>query len=200
MKPFTLDPLPYSYNALEPYIDEATMHLHHDKHHQTYLDKLNATIATHPELPDKGIAELLKDLNAVPEDIRTAVKNMGGGFYNHNLFWLMLLRGTVMGEHTKEVLIANFGSVEKFQEEFSAKAVSFFGSGWVWLIKNEQGKLEIVSSTNQDTPISNTKVTIILGIDLWEHAYYLKYQNRRPEYVSNWWNVVNWDYVDTILV
>lgn len=196
MKAFTLEPLPYDYASLEPFIDAETMKVHHDKHHQAYLDKLNTALATHPELPDMTIEEILMDLNKIPEDIRVAVKNAGGGYYNHSLFWKMLAKKTVMSESVTAALTESFTSVDKFNEEFSAKAVGLFGSGWVWLIKNETGKLEVITTPNQDTPISMGKKVPLLAIDVWEHAYYLKYQNRRPEYISNWWNVANWDYVD----
>ena len=195
MKPYILPELPYAYDALEPIIDAETMHLHHDKHHQTYLDKLNAALALHPELEDKAIADLLKDLEALPDDINGPVRNAGGGYYNHNLFWQMLATSSTMPENLKKFLEENFTSVEKFQEEFTNKALGLFGSGWVWLIQNESGKAEILTTANQDNPISTRKVKLLLTLDVWEHAYYLKYQNRRPEYVANWWKVVNWEFV-----
>lgn len=189
-----LPKLGYSFDALEPYIDAQTMELHYSKHHQTYLDKFNAALASHSELSEKSVEELLMDLNALPEDIRMAVRNMGGGYYNHNIFWASLAPKSVMPEKLKALLVRDFGSFEKFKEEFTAKATSLFGSGWTWLVADEKGKLAIMTTPNQDNPISNAKVKILLGLDLWEHAYYLKYQNRRPEFISSWWNVVNWEY------
>lgn len=195
MKAFTLPTLSYSYDALEPFIDKQTMEFHHDKHHQTYLDKLNTALATHPELPEQTIEEILKNLNAMPEDIRMAVKNMGGGYYNHNLFFDMLAPGKTMPDALQKKIEESFGSKENFMNDFSTKAAGIFGSGWAWLIQNEEGKLEIVTTQNQDNPIMTRKVTELLALDVWEHAYYLKYQNRRPEFIANWWTVVNWDFV-----
>jgi Fe-Mn family superoxide dismutase len=192
---FELPKLPYAEDALEPYIDAQTMNIHHTKHHQTYVTNLNAAIEKHPELAGKSLEELLSDLNAIPEDIRTAVRNHGGGTYNHNLFWEIMGPKTgngPTGELTK-ALDAAFGSVDAFKEEFTKAATTRFGSGWAWLVKKGDG-LAVVSTANQDTPVSDG-ATPILGLDVWEHAYYLKYQNRRPEYISNWWNVVNWDEV-----
>jgi superoxide dismutase, Fe-Mn family len=191
-----LEPLPYAYNALEPYIDEQTMKFHHDKHHQTYVDKLNAALSENPDLQKKKVEELLKDINKIPEKIRTPVKNHGGGVANHNFFWLVLKkdvkpRGDVVTAITKQ-----WGSLDKFKEEFTAAALNRFGSGWAWLVISK-GKLEIMSTANQDSPLSDGK-TPILTIDVWEHAYYLKYQNRRNEYVANFWNVVNWDKVNEL--
>jgi Fe-Mn family superoxide dismutase len=194
MKAFTMSPLPYAYDALEPFIDKETMELHYSKHHQTYLDKLNAALATHPELPDLSIEAILTGLEKIPEDIRLAVKNMGGGYYNHDLFWASMKANTLMPDKLKGMLEKDFGSVDKFKEEFSNKAAGLFGSGWVWLVLHEQGKLEIITTPNQDNPISTRKVKLLLALDVWEHAYYLKYQNRRPEYITNWWNVANWEY------
>ncbi len=196
MKAFALPELPYAYDALEPVIDAETMHLHHDKHHQTYLDKLNAALATHPELNDQPIEALLTDLASLPEDIRGAVRNAGGGYYNHNLFWQMLATTSSMPETIKQFINENFGSFEKFQEEFTNKALGLFGSGWVWLVKNADGKAEIITTANQDNPISTAAVKVLLTLDVWEHAYYLKYQNRRADYIANWWKVVNWEFVN----
>ncbi len=195
MKPFILAPLPYAYNSLEPFIDEQTMMLHHDKHHQTYTDKLNAALATHPELPENSIEVILQDLSVIPEDIRQAVKNHGGGYYNHSLFWQMLKTGVTMPESLKQELEKNFGSIESFKEQFTNQALALFGSGWVWLVRNQSGDLEIQASANQDNPISTANVKILLTIDLWEHSYYLKHQNKRSDYIANWWQVVNWDFV-----
>jgi Fe-Mn family superoxide dismutase len=192
---FELPKLPYAVDALEPYIDAQTMSIHHDKHHQAYVTNLNAAIEKHPELAGKSLEDLLSDLNAIPEDIRTAVRNHGGGTWNHNMFWEIMgpkMAGGPSGELTR-ALESSFGSFDAFKAEFEKAAVGRFGSGWAWLVKKGDG-LAVVSTANQDTPISDG-LTPVLGIDVWEHAYYLKYQNRRPEYVSNWWNVVNWDAV-----
>ena len=194
--PYELAPLPYDYNALEPYIDAATMQIHHDLHHQAYVDKLNKALVGHPNLQDKPIEELLKDLALVPEEIRTAVQNHGGGHYNHSLFWTMMKKGGG-GEPQGEVGAAiqgDFGSFAEFKEQFSEAAATVFGSGWAWLVKDSGGKLLIVKTANQDSPISKGQIPL-LGLDVWEHAYYLKYQNRRPEYIEAWWNVINWEQV-----
>ena len=192
---FELPNLPYAEDALEPYIDAQTMNIHRTKHHQTYITNLNAAIEKHPELAGKSLEELLSDLNAIPEDIRMAVRNHGGGTWNHNLFWEIMgpkMGGSPSGELTK-ALESGFGSVDAFKEEFTKAATTRFGSGWAWLVKKGDG-LAVVSTANQDNPLSDG-ATPILGLDVWEHAYYLKYQNRRPDYISNWWNVVNWDEV-----
>jgi superoxide dismutase, Fe-Mn family len=192
---FELPKLPYAEDALEPYIDAQTMNIHHTKHHQTYVTNLNAAIEKHPELAGKSLEELLSDLNAIPEDIRMAVRNHGGGTWNHNMFWEIMgpkMSPTPNGDLTK-AFEAAFGSFDAFKDEFTKAATTRFGSGWAWLVKKEEG-LAVVSTANQDNPLSEG-VTPILGIDVWEHAYYLKYQNRRPEYISNWWNVVNWNEV-----
>ena len=192
---FELGKLPYAVDALEPYIDAQTMSIHHDKHHQAYVTNLNAAIEKHPELAGKSLEELLSDLNAIPEDIRMAVRNHGGGTWNHNMFWEIMgpkMGGAPSGELTRAIETA-FGSFDAFKAEFEKAATTRFGSGWAWLVKKGDG-LAVVSTANQDTPVSDGTAPI-LGIDVWEHAYYLKYQNRRPEYISNWWNVVNWDAV-----
>ena len=192
---FELPKLPYAEDALEPYIDAQTMNIHHTKHHQTYVTNLNAAIEKHPELANKSLEDLLSDLNAVPEDIRMAIRNHGGGTWNHNLFWEIMgpkMGGSPSGELTK-ALESAFHSFDAFKEEFTKAATTRFGSGWAWLVKKGEG-LAVVSTANQDTPLSDG-ATPILGLDVWEHAYYLKYQNRRPEYISNWWNVVNWSAV-----
>lgn len=189
---FELPKLPYAEDALEPYIDAQTMNIHHTKHHQAYINNLNAAIEKHPELAGKSLEDLLSDLNAVPEDIRTAVRNNGGGTWNHNMFWEIMgpkTGSSPSGELTK-ALEAAFGSFDAFKEEFAKAATTRFGSGWAWLVRQGE-RLAVVSTANQDTPVSDG-ATPILGLDVWEHAYYLKYQNRRPEYISNWWNVVNW--------
>ena len=191
---FTLPPLPYSYDALEPHIDEATMKLHHGKHHQAYVDKLNAAIAA-SEWESKSLDEIMVSLDKVPDKIKAAVRNNGGGHYNHSLFW-QWMSPTGGGEPTgkvAEAINAKFGSFAKFKEEFEAAGMSRFGSGWVWLIQ-DGNELSIVTTPYQDCPVSEGK-KVLLGNDLWEHAYYLKYQNRRPEYLAAWWNVVNWNKV-----
>ena len=192
---FTLPKLPYDFNALEPHIDARTMEIHHGKHHQAYVNNLNAAIEKHPELADKSLEDLLKDLNAVPEDIRTAVRNNGGGHFNHSLFWEVMSPngGGEPGDALGEAINKAFGDFATFKEKLAAAAAGQFGSGWAWLVKEGDG-VAIVATPNQDNPISNGK-TAILGVDVWEHAYYLNYQNRRPDYVTAWWNVVNWDEV-----
>ena len=193
---FTLPKLPYDFNALEPHIDARTMEIHHDKHHQAYVNNLNSAIQKHPELEKKSLEDLLKDLSSVPEDIRAAVRNNGGGHFNHSLFWeIMSPKGG--GEPSGKLADAIkkvFGDFAAFKEKLSTTAVGQFGSGWGWLCKDKSGGLSVVSTPNQDNPISNG-LTAILGVDVWEHAYYLNYQNRRPDYVAAWWNVVNWDEV-----
>jgi Fe-Mn family superoxide dismutase len=191
---FTLPPLPYPYDALEPHIDEATMKLHHGKHHQAYVDKLNAAIAA-SEWESKSLDEIMVSLDKVPDKIKAAVRNNGGGHYNHSLFW-QWMSPTGGGEPSgkvAEAINSKFGSFAKFKEEFEAAGMSRFGSGWVWLIQ-DGGELSIVTTPYQDCPVSEGK-KVLLGNDLWEHAYYLKYQNRRPEYLAAWWNVVNWNKV-----
>ncbi len=190
---FQVPALPYDYNALEPYIDEETMHLHHDKHHAAYVNNLNAALEKHPELQSKSAEDLLKELNSVPEDIRTAVRNNGGGHVNHSMFWQIMGPG---GGGEPSGAIANaitqaFGSFQALQQQFNDAGAKRFGSGWAWLVRGRDGKLQVISTANQDSPLSDGQYPI-LGNDVWEHAYYLKYQNRRPEYLSAWWNVVNW--------
>ncbi|WP_027109025.1 superoxide dismutase [Lacticigenium naphthae] len=192
---YTLPDLPYAYDALEPHIDEKTMHLHHDKHHNGYVTKTNKALENHPELAELSIEDLMKKLDSVPEDIRTAVRNNGGGHANHSLFWTVLSpKGGGEPEGAlKEAIEKSFGSLTKFKEKFSATATGRFGSGWAWLVV-DNGELEVIDTLNQDSPYSLGK-TPILGLDVWEHAYYLNYQNRRPDYVAAFWNVVNWDEV-----
>ncbi len=189
---YELPPLPYDYKALEPHIDETTMRIHHDKHHGTYVTNLNAALDKHPELHKKSLDDLLRNLNAVPEDIRTAVRNNGGGHWNHTLFWQIM--APQAGGEPKGALLdalkAAFGDFAKFKEQFKAAALGRFGSGWAWLL-SDGGKLSIVSTPNQDNPAMEGK-GVVIGIDVWEHAYYLKYQNRRADYIDAWWNVVNW--------
>jgi superoxide dismutase, Fe-Mn family len=196
---YELPPLPYAFDALEPHIDAKTMEIHHDKHHATYVTNVNKALESHPELAARSIEDLVRDLNSVPEDIRTVVRNNGGGTLNHNMFWKMMRPGGG-GEPTGEVADAikgSFGDFAKFKEEFAKAGTGRFGSGWAWLIAGK-GKVEITSTANQDNPISEGK-TPILGLDVWEHAYYLKYQNKRPDYIAAWWNVVNWDEVNRLL-
>ncbi|EOS8036014.1 superoxide dismutase [Enterococcus hirae] len=196
---YTLPDLPYAFDALEPYIDEETMHLHHDKHHNTYVTNLNAAIEKHPELGEKTIEELLSDMDAVPTDIKTAVRNNGGGHANHSFFW-KIMAPNAGGEPTdaiKEAIDEAFGDFATFKEEFKKAAAGRFGSGWAWLVM-ENGKLAITSTANQDSPLMEGK-TPILGLDVWEHAYYLKYKNVRPDYIEAFWNVVNWEEVNNRL-
>lgn len=195
---FTLPPLPYPSDALEPHIDKMTMEIHHDKHHGTYVTNLNKALESAPELGSKSVEELLaNNCAAVPEAIKTAVRNNGGGHANHSLFWNLLSKsggGAPKGE-VQNVITTNFNNFEAFKEKFNAAALGRFGSGWAWLVKGTSGQFEITSTANQDSPLMEGKKPI-LGLDVWEHAYYLKYQNRRADYISAWWNVVNWDGVN----
>ena len=186
---FKLPELPYAYNALEPVMDEATLHFHHDKHHATYTANLNKALESHPELADKSIRYLIAHLNLLPEDIRGAVRNNGGGYFNHALFWDMM---APVAEKIKE----DFGSFEEFKKKFSSAAVSQFGSGWAWLVYSD-GHLEVLSTANQDNPLTEGKKPL-LALDVWEHAYYLQYQNRRPDFVENFFRIINWDYVNKL--
>jgi superoxide dismutase, Fe-Mn family len=190
--PFTLPALPYAYDALEPHIDAKTMEIHHTKHHQAYVNNLNAAIEKAPELQGKSLDDLMKSINTVPEAVRTAVRNNGGGHWNHSMFW-ELMGPHDGGEPTGKLadgIKSAFGDFSKFKEQFAAAAAGRFGSGWAWLV-SDGSKLSITSTPNQDNPLMDGK-RAILGLDVWEHAYYLKYQNRRPDYVTAWWNVVNW--------
>jgi len=198
---FELPALPYASNALEPHIDARTMEIHHGKHHQAYINNLNAALEGQADLQSKSIEDLIKGLNSVPENIRTAVRNNGGGHLNHSMFW-QLMSPNGGGEPSGDLgaaINATFGSFASFKEQFAKAGVGRFGSGWAWLVVNG-GKLEVVSTANQDNPlmgkaIADCEGTPILGLDVWEHAYYLNYQNRRPDYIAAWWNVVNWDQV-----
>lgn len=192
---FTVPPLPYAYDALEPYIDAQTMQLHHDKHHQAYVDNLNAALKDHPSLQNKSVEYLLTHLQELPESIRQAVRNNGGGHYNHTFFWQILKKnnGAEPTGSLKDAIEKTFGSYTAFQEQFNTTAKKVFGSGWAWLCLDDKKSLSIISTPNQDSPITQ-QLHPILGLDVWEHAYYLKYQNKRPDYISAWWHVVNWQY------
>ena len=196
--PFTLPSLPYPANALEPHIDARTMEIHHGKHHQAYVTNLNAAIEKAPELQNKSLEELLGGLNAVPEAVRAAVRNNGGGHWNHTLFWEIMgpKAGGAPSGKLADAIKSAFGDFEKFKEQFAAAGATRFGSGWAWLL-NDGGKLSVTSTPNQDNPLMDGKSakSVLLGLDVWEHAYYLNYQNRRPDYITAWWNVVNWDAV-----
>ncbi|HCN74561.1 superoxide dismutase [Pseudolactococcus plantarum] len=195
----TLPELPYAYDALEPFFDEATMKLHHDKHHATYVANLNAAIEKHPELAEKSALELVKELSSVPEDIRTAVQNNGGGHVNHSFFW-EILAPNAGGNPTGEIgdaISAKFGDFEAFKAEFKTAATGRFGSGWAWLVVDANGELKVTSSANQDNPITDGE-TPVLGLDVWEHAYYLKYHNVRPDYIAAFFELVNWDKVNEL--
>jgi Fe-Mn family superoxide dismutase len=195
--PYELPKLSYSFDSLEPFIDQQTMEIHHGKHHGTYVAKLNEAIAKYPELGNDSVESLLQKINSVPEDIRTVVRNHGGGHANHSLFWttLALGKGSAPAGSLANAINASFGSFDNFKEKFNAAAIARFGSGWGWLVVDPQaGRLDILSTANQDSPLMDSKVPL-LGIDVWEHAYYLKYQNRRPDYVAAFWNVINWEEV-----
>ncbi len=192
--PFTLPPLPYDYDALEPHIDAETMHIHHDKHHAAYIANLNKAVAEFPELGNKSLGDLVKNPDSVPEKVRTAVRNNGGGHYNHSLFWKMMKPnggGEPTGDLAKAIDTA-FGNFSAFKEAFGKAALGQFGSGWAWLVL-DGGAVKIEPSPNQDTPLSSGQIPL-LGIDVWEHAYYLKHQNKRADYIAAWWNVANWDF------
>ena len=196
-KAHELPPLPYPYEALEPYIDTDTMHLHHDKHHATYVNTLNTAIEKHPELASKSAEDLLRNLNSVPEDIRTTVRNHGGGHVNHTMFWQIMgpkAGGEPSGALADEIRKA-FGSFDEFKTKFNDAGAKQFGSGWAWLVRGNDSKLQIISTPNQDSPLSQG-LWPILGNDVWEHAYYLKYKNARADYLKAWWNVVNWKEVE----
>ena len=197
MTTFTLPALPYGFDALEPVIDQQTMEIHHGKHHQAYVNNLNAALAGHEELSGKTLEELLANIDALPESIRAAVRNNGGGHFNHSLFWELLAAPSENNVPTGDLAVAidkRFGSFDKFKEEFAKAATTRFGSGWAWLAVNSDKQIEVTSTPNQDSPIM-TGETAILGLDVWEHAYYLAYQNRRPDYISSFFKVVNWNAV-----
>lgn len=194
--PFTLPTLPYAYDALEPYIDKQTMEIHHTKHHQAYVNNVNAALEKAPQWQNKSVEELIVRLGDVPEEIRAAVRNHGGGHINHSFFWPLLKKDVAFRGDVAEAVTAAFGGYDKFTEQFSDKAAKLFGSGWAWLVL-DKGKLDIVTTPNQDSPLTSGK-TPVLGLDVWEHAYYLKYQNRRPEYIKAFFNVINWEKVNEL--
>jgi Fe-Mn family superoxide dismutase len=199
--PYSLPQLPYPYDALEPYIDKMTMEIHHTKHHQGYINNLNSALEKYSEFHNLELEEILKNLNQLPEEIRTPVRNNGGGHYNHTLFW-EIMKPNGGGEpkgKLKEEIEKNFGSFEEFKKLFSETAIKHFGSGWAWLVITPDKKLKVYSLLNQDNPLMNGDIPI-MGLDVWEHAYYLKYQNRRAEYVEAWWYVVNWDKIEENLL
>ena len=194
---FTVPALPYAFDALEPYIDAKTMELHHDKHHQAYVDNLNKAVAQEPSLQSWSLEELIVDINKVPEEVRTTVRNNGGGDFNHSFFWTLMKKnggGNPRGMIAQEIG-KTFGDFAAYQEKFNNAAKSVFGSGWAWLCINKAGALEIVTTPNQDCPLM-LGLQPVMGLDVWEHAYYLKYQNRRPDYITAWWHVVDWDRVE----
>jgi Fe-Mn family superoxide dismutase len=194
---FEVPPLPYDYSALEPHIDTQTMQLHHDKHHAAYVNNLNTALEQYPDLQSKSAEDLIRDLNTIPEPIRTAVRNNGGGHVNHSMFW-QIMKANGGGDPTGPIAAAiqeAFGGFEEFKKQVNDAGVKRFGSGWTWLVLTRDGKLAVMSTANQDSPLSEGHFPI-LGNDVWEHAYYLKYQNRRPEYLAAWWNVVNWDEIN----
>ena len=194
--PFTLPPLPYAYDALEPFIDAETMHIHHDKHHAAYVDKLNAAVAGHPDLAQRSVEDLVANLDAIPEELRTAVRNQGGGDANHSFWWPILSKngGDQPRAELSRDIDAQFGGFSQFQDRFTKAAAGVFGSGWAWLTLARDGRLQIETTANQDSPLTAGRRPIV-GIDVWEHAYYLKYQNRRAEYIAAFLHVVNWDFV-----
>lgn len=194
---YTLPELKYSYDALEPYIDARTMEIHYTKHHQAYINNLNKALEGYPDLQNIPLIDLLKDLQCVPEIIRTAVRNQGGGHYNHSFFWPLMKRNGGGEPYAKvaEEIKKTFGSFAFFQEQFASKAAGIFGSGWAWLCINKEGNFQIITTANQDCPLSYN-LQPILGLDVWEHAYYLHYQNRRGDYIGAWWQVVNWEQVE----
>ncbi len=195
-----LQPLGYAYDALEPYIDKETMEIHYSKHHQGYVNKLNAALEKNPELQEKPVEEILENLSAIPEGIKTAVINNGGGVFNHNFFWQILKKDVEMKGEIAEEINKKFGSFENFKKTFTEAAVTVFGSGWAWLVYNKEKKeLEVFHSKNQESPIS-FGLTPVLGIDVWEHAYYLKYQNKRPDYIEAFFHVINWEKVNELFL
>lgn len=199
MKNRTQKQLPYNFDSLEPYIDSQTMEIHFTKHHQAYIDKLNHALNLTPGISDQPLIEILRNINSVPQEQQNAITNHGGGHINHSIFWeIMTPNKTPISKNFSEIISSNFGSIETFKEKFTQSALTRFGSGWAWLVKDpSNNKLKILSTPNQDSPLMQNKKPI-LGIDVWEHAYYLKYQNRRAEYIENWWNIVNWQMVEKL--
>lgn len=194
--PFSLEDLPYKYNALEPYIDEKTMETHHTKHHKTYIDNLNNILKDYPKLHQKTLFELLSQIDSYPTDIKTGLRNNAGGHFNHSLFWRVIKPGgSPISKDLALQITKNFGSFEAFQDKFNHCAKSLFGSGWVWLVTNPKGDLSIITTNNQDNPLSK-RLTPILCLDVWEHAYYLKYQNRRGDYIKEFWHIINWEQIE----
>lgn len=199
MYPYSLPPLPFAPDALEPYIDAQTMTIHHTKHHQAYIDKLNAGLERHSEYQERELEKMLQDLRELPEDLKIVIQNHGGGHHNHSLFWeSLILGGEGPSTLVQEKINKDFGSFENFKQEFSTAATSRFGSGWAWLVQDKDGALQVISTPNQDSPLMQ-QLKPILGLDVWEHAYYLKYQNRRPEYIEAFWSIVNWKAVEARL-
>lgn len=203
---YELPALPYAYDALEPHLDARTMELHHGKHHATYAAKLNDALEKYPDIADTPLEELLKNLESVPEPIRKAVQNHGGGHYNHSLFWHCMAPQSAGGGQLPtgtlaETITKTFGGYEQFKEQFTAAGLGVFGSGWAWLIQNEAGNLKIITTQNQNTPFTHLASDFrpLISLDLWEHAYYLKHQNRRADYINAWWNIVNWRYANKVL-
>lgn len=195
-----LPPLDYAYDALEPFIDKETMQIHHDKHHQAYVNKLNAALEKHSELQEKPLEELLANLSSLPEDVRVAVQNHGGGTYNHTLFFATLKKNVELAGEIKDAIESDLAGFEKFKEAFTNAAIAQFGSGWAWLVYNPQTKkLEVTKTSNQDSPLSDGKIPL-LGIDVWEHAYYLKYQNKRPDYIAAFFSIINWEKVNELFL
>jgi Fe-Mn family superoxide dismutase len=198
---FELPPLGYNYDALEPYIDAQTMQIHHDKHHQAYITKLNEAVEKDSELHHKSIEELIKNINTIPKASQMAVRNHGGGHWNHSFFWSILKKDTFASPTMQRAIAQNFGSMEQFKKDFEKAATSVFGSGWAWVVKDANNKLSISTTANQDNPLMDiavTKGTPILAIDVWEHAYYLKYQNKRADYLQAFWSVLNWNRVEEL--
>ncbi len=194
---FKLPELPYAFDALEPYIDARTMEIHYTGHHAAYVKNLNEALNDYPKLQEKSLTDLLSDLNALPEKVRTSVRNNAGGDYNHTFFWPLMTKNALPGplEKSAQAINKTFGSFQQFQKHFNDAAKSRFGSGWAWLVVNKQGNLEVTSTANQDCPLSQEQIPV-LGLDVWEHAYYLKYQNKRVDYIQAWWHVVNWEQVE----
>src|SRR5947209_236007 len=193
---YEVPPLPYPYNALEPHIDEQTMHLHHDKHHAAYVTKLNGAVEKYPDLAKKSAEELIRNLSALPEDVRGVIRNNGGGHVNHSMFWqIMGPKSGAPSGAVADAISKTFGTFDAFKEKFEAAGVNQFGSGWAWLVQTKSGEFQVKSTANQDNPMMNGEFPVF-GNDVWEHAYYLKYQNRRPDYLKAWWNVVNWDEIN----